>query len=349
MKPILKWTGGKSSEIPEIKERMPSTYNRYVEPFLGGGAIFFEFEKNNSIVNDFNTELIQFYSLLNNQSEYAIFETIIKQAHLERLTVNGLDFLDLSVPEIDTLVKNISTEPEYKKFLERELKSKTKTIARINDQNLSNALPPLTSIEVATQYTTAVNAALYYSYRSKYNAKNIAHVYDVEHLAYWFIMRELAYSGMFRFGKNGQFNIPYGGISYNSKNLLTKLDRIHAIQQTEFYGTTEFNNLDFEEFFNKYDYFTEDDFIFLDPPYDSTFSQYNKDQDFTHTDQVRLRDVLLKTKAKCMVVIKDTDYIRSLYAKDFKIGTITKTYTVNFRKERNDKNKEVIHLYITNY
>jgi DNA adenine methylase len=39
MKPIIKWTGGKTQLLQKIKEFMPSSYNKYFEPFLGGGAL----------------------------------------------------------------------------------------------------------------------------------------------------------------------------------------------------------------------------------------------------------------------------------------------------------------------
>ncbi len=39
--PILKWAGGKTQLLPEITARMPESYNKYIEPFIGGGALFF--------------------------------------------------------------------------------------------------------------------------------------------------------------------------------------------------------------------------------------------------------------------------------------------------------------------
>ena len=40
MNPLIKWPGGKSSEIKQIKHLIPE-FNRYVEPFFGGGALYF--------------------------------------------------------------------------------------------------------------------------------------------------------------------------------------------------------------------------------------------------------------------------------------------------------------------
>lgn len=62
MKPILKYRGGKSKEIPEIIRYMPRDFNRYIEPFLGGGALYFHLECENSIINDINPRLMNFYN-----------------------------------------------------------------------------------------------------------------------------------------------------------------------------------------------------------------------------------------------------------------------------------------------
>lgn len=61
MKPILKYRGGKSKEIPFLEKHIPTFKGRYIEPFLGGGALFFHLEPKNAIINDINEKLISFY------------------------------------------------------------------------------------------------------------------------------------------------------------------------------------------------------------------------------------------------------------------------------------------------
>ncbi|MFN2126636.1 MAG: DNA adenine methylase, partial [Anaerolineales bacterium] len=91
----------------------------------------------------------------------------------------------------------------------------------------------------------------------------------------------------------------------------------------------------------------EGDFVFLDPPYDTEFSTYTKNE-FTRKDQVRLADYLIKScKGSWMIIIKNTDFIYNLYAGNgLNIHSFDKTYLVSFMN-RNDKNAE--HLIITNY
>lgn len=60
-KPILKWAGGKTQMLNELLPKVPPTYGRYIEPFLGGGALFFALQPENAIIADSNPELINMY------------------------------------------------------------------------------------------------------------------------------------------------------------------------------------------------------------------------------------------------------------------------------------------------
>ena len=59
--PFVKWAGGKRQLLSQIKERMPEKYNNYFEPFVGGGAVFFELLPEKALINDINRALINAY------------------------------------------------------------------------------------------------------------------------------------------------------------------------------------------------------------------------------------------------------------------------------------------------
>ncbi len=63
---IVKWAGGKRQLISTIKENMPENFNRYFEPFIGGGAVFFEIQPENAYISDTNEELINLYNIVKN-------------------------------------------------------------------------------------------------------------------------------------------------------------------------------------------------------------------------------------------------------------------------------------------
>ena len=62
--PVLKWVGGKRQLLPEIRKRVPTHYTKYYEPFVGGGAVLFDLQPENAVVNDINEELINLYNVV---------------------------------------------------------------------------------------------------------------------------------------------------------------------------------------------------------------------------------------------------------------------------------------------
>lgn len=60
-KPILKWAGGKTQLLKELMPRIPTSYGRYIEPFIGGGALFFALNPEEAVIADRNPELINVY------------------------------------------------------------------------------------------------------------------------------------------------------------------------------------------------------------------------------------------------------------------------------------------------
>ena len=77
IKNLLVWTGGKSRLILEIDKRIPENinekYDTYVEPFVGGGSVFFHIIENynfkNIYINDKNSDLINLYLVFKEKSE----------------------------------------------------------------------------------------------------------------------------------------------------------------------------------------------------------------------------------------------------------------------------------------
>ena len=66
MKPLVKYRGGKSNEISSIEKHIPRYKGRYIEPFFGGGALYFHLEPKRAVINDINSKLMAFYSGVKN-------------------------------------------------------------------------------------------------------------------------------------------------------------------------------------------------------------------------------------------------------------------------------------------
>lgn len=71
MEPFLKWAGGKRWLISKATDLLPNKneMNRYIEPFLGGGAVFFHVQPDNGILSDINDDLINTYLIIRDRWE----------------------------------------------------------------------------------------------------------------------------------------------------------------------------------------------------------------------------------------------------------------------------------------
>jgi DNA adenine methylase len=81
VKPFLKWAGGKSWLIKDYRHLFPTNYQKYIEPFLGGGALFFGLEPRIAVLSDCNKELIETYLAI--RDDWQLVSNLLK-GHSER-------------------------------------------------------------------------------------------------------------------------------------------------------------------------------------------------------------------------------------------------------------------------
>lgn len=280
---MIKYRGGKSKEIVHFVNNMPYEYNRYIEPFLGGGAFYFYLEPENAIINDINTKLFSFYQQV--KDEYPV---VRKQ----------LDELQM------VYEKN---QKEYEKRKEQ-----------CSDERIENK-----------------NEILYYKMRDMFNHKINSEYLDA--VVYFFI-NKTAYSGMIRYNVNGEFNVPFG----RYKNFNTKLitdNHYELLRKTSIY------NVDYSEIFSMAE---NDDFIFLDPPYDCVFSDYGNEtykNGFGEDEHRRLANDFINLPCKALLVIGKTPLTQELYGK-YIVEEYDKSYAVNIR---NRFKADAKHIIVTNY
>lgn len=103
MKPLIKYRGGKSKEIPTLFKHIPPYSGRYIEPFFGGGALFFFLEPKRAIINDINSKLISFYFGV--KENYEILKEELAQ--IEKIyTINRRKFEELKSINPDKRVED---------------------------------------------------------------------------------------------------------------------------------------------------------------------------------------------------------------------------------------------------
>lgn len=96
MRPFVKWAGGKTQILSKIKALLPDKWNRYYEPFIGGGALLFSIAPNDFVINDMNDELISAYRCFCNDTSFSRFIGELKkheQSHSEEyyLKIRAMD------------------------------------------------------------------------------------------------------------------------------------------------------------------------------------------------------------------------------------------------------------------
>ena len=368
--PILKWAGGKEQELKYIHPATPQSFNRYFEPFVGGGAVYFSINADVMYINDKSKELINLYKAASSQDE--IFIKAIKDISynwrlLANIIYNNQDefiktyksFSENSISDQD--LKNwiisfvLAHSSEFNGMFNRDFNVNIENFIKEINKNLFGKFNRMKKIErnkgklsdkdILDNIEASLKSAFYMHFRHLYNNIEQYNINLSFATAIFFFIRNFAYSGMFRYNTRGEFNVPYGGIGYNKKNIDKKINYLTGKEIIAHLRKTRIESLDFYDFFMKYKP-GQNDFIFLDPPYDSNFSTYSQN-DFTKDDQKRLADYLLKCKAKWLLVIKNTEFIYSLYSRHkVHISAFNKRYLVSFQN-RNDKKAE--HLVIKNY
>ena len=372
LSPLLKWAGGKEQELKYIIPKLPEYFENYYEPFVGGGAVYTAVQAQKYFINDKSEELTSFYRTIINSDRDLFFKTLEEIIHNWDLLTAVIEtnssffiklYKDYSSNRIDdTELKDILFEFIIKHA--DQFNGMFTTIFNFNIENfikeikinlirkikrmrvLEHEKHLLPDKDILDNVETALKSAFYMHFRHIYNNVKKYKINSAFKSAIFLFIRNYAYSGMFRYNSDGDFNVPYGGIGYNRKNFSKKVEYLKSRQLRSLLESTIIENLDFEEFLLTHQP-TNKDFIFLDPPYDTEFSTYAKNE-FTQRDQVRLADYLTKScKGLWMLIIKNTDFIYNLYAnKGLNIQSFEKTYLVSFMN-RNDKNAE--HLLITNY
>jgi DNA adenine methylase len=172
-----------------------------------------------------------------------------------------------------------------------------------------------------------------------YRVRDMETPTDLDVAKRFYYLRKTCYRGMMRYNKSGKFNVPFG--RYKTINYSEVANQDYR----ELLSRTTIENKSFEEIFVEYN--DEKNFMFLDPPYDSIFTNYGYCE-FGREEHIKLAECFKTTKNRCLMVIGKTDFIEELYdgyiEEEFDKKYKFKLHSGRVGKEINNK-----HLIITNY
>ena len=271
--PFIKWVGGKTHLLFSLRQRMPEYTGTYVEPFVGGGALFYDTCPTQAVLNDANSKLVNLY--------------INVRDHKDEL-VNSLNSYE---SEYNTL-SNISAKKDF-----------------------------------------------YYQNRTKFNARGFETDLTVDDAARFIFLNKTNFNDLYRENAKGEYNAAFGWkksitlYEANLANCSAALKNVNIL------------NGDFEDVCDGLG-LTTGDFVYLDPPYHSTFNGYQKGG-FSEGDQVRLYNLfqrLTESGVLCMLSNGNTDFIKNLYA-GYNIDVVPVKCNIN----RNGNGRQGEKVIITDY
>ena len=179
------------------------------------------------------------------------------------------------------------------------------------------------------------NEDFYYRLRDQYNGIAPA---QYSRAALYFFINKTSYSGMIRFNAQGHFNVPFGRYEHFNTRLVTR-EHSQLLQRTEILCA------DYEESFKRAG---ENDFMYLDPPYDWVFNDYGNQEmenGFDEKEHRRLAKRFRELRCRALMVISHTQLTEELYG-DLVKFEYAKDYAVNIR---NRFRSQATHYVVTNY
>ncbi len=216
----LFYTGDKYKLIPELKKYFPEQINKFVEPFVGGGSVFLNFNAKEFYENDIDKNIMSIHHYLSSFSSSEVL-------------------LDILFKKIDEYQFTCS----YKgKTVPQELKDK-----------------------YVKTYFAKYNAEFYKQLKEKYNSSDRTDIADL------YLLLIYGFNRMLRFNQQGDFNLPVGNVDFNNNTVEALTNYINLTNQKKIH----WSNKDYKSFLSKIK-LTENDFVYLDPPYLITASEYNK-------------------------------------------------------------------------
>ena len=273
MKPLFKWSGGKTREIKNILQYLPNKFDTYYEPFVGGGALWLHLEHEKCVVNDNYQDVTNFYRVLKKDGEKLI-----------------------------------------------------KVLSEItHDYNSSD--------KETKQQMQLLSERIYYKYRES------APDNDFDKAVKFYVLRQLSFSGMLRFNKQGDYNVPFGwykkmkAVDFEYEKLKPLLKRTNILNQ-DWKKSVETAGKNY--------------FVFLDPPYTRKFQKYHPNGEFGSDQHIELADWFKNTDAKALIIINKDDFTYDLY-KDFLAEQYDFKYSIQFRDRMKKKDSNTSHLIAKNY
>jgi DNA adenine methylase len=247
----------------------------------------------------------------------------------DRVIANDLDKNVIAIHEL--LISQGSNMPKFV--------SKVTKMAQhygLSCSYLGDEVPQEIRVKFPKTYFAQVNRAGFTKLKDKYNNSSKRDVLELYTLMIY------GFNRMLRFNRKGEFNIPVGNVDFNQNVARALLEYAERTEERDI----EFKNMEFEEFLNSIE-FKKSDFLYVDPPYLITASEYNKgwDED-SETRLYYLLDLLndkgLRFALSNVEVYGDrVNVILENWMKKYDVNIVSSNY-INYFDNKKKRIKEVL-------
>ncbi len=323
--PALPWATNQIIDTHILSQKLPE-FNRYIEPFFGGGQFFHSFNTpKTALLNDKNHYIIDFYRLLQSESSGLKTELFNILDHW-KLIDNFFEVIkkDLAFVESDLKARLISYEDVP--YLLRTIFSLNLTLEEFEviytskttpnadlliDNLISACMSYLKSSSRHFQHfdfnAKILQNGYYYYLRELFNGwTSNSKIPSGKKLAVWYFINMLGYSARVTYSLSENHHLPISSNAPSYQEIASEINRIFIPDYINKFSKARFFSLDFAEFLRKTD-LNEDDFIFVDPPFNSKWIHY-EDSVLSREQQRELAAILSSTKTKWMLVMKASDF-----------------------------------------
>jgi len=355
LKPFFKYSGGKRREIPTVEKLKPKSFKTFYEPFVGAGAIWLHLAHDSNVVNDNYEDVINFFQVMKNDTNKLVKKinelstNYNKEMSVARRDVKTEKELNKEQTKLSKMYSSNYTvvRSALKILLGIKKDDEGVLIANCKEDGLNETIAKLSSkCDSITNQKTIVKALKDelnkeindIADRYFYHHRDTNFTSDFDRAVSFYLMRQLAFSGMLRFSNEGNFNVPYGW--YKS---------FKGIEQPVSDIQTILNNTIITHGDWKYSVrnATKDDFVFLDPPYTRQFTDYHPAGQFREQEHRDLAEWFRNTKCKTMIIINRDELTEELYD-GFIVEDYNYRYSIQYRDRMTHEDSNANHFVATN-
>lgn len=318
---MLKWVGGKTKVLPFILDRLPNGCERYIEPFLGGGAVYLAIKDrfNECYISDLNPRLMNFYNACGQE---------VSVANAQPLVESTLRQVNLSLYNtICVYIEAYNKSQDKAKYYDVQ-----RTVVNRDDYAW---------LEGCEVYFTPTNLIIKPDLERGFKGIN------VEDATSFYIVNHTCFNGLYRENKKGQFNVPFG-----------KYKHLGELDKTEFEAyckcfcssnTTQVH-IGCYGYDKSLEHVNDKTFVYLDPPYrpisnTASFTAYQK-SGFNDDQQRELKeycDEVNRRGGKFLLSnsYQEDGFFQELY-KDYTIDVIEVMRTISAKGDSRGVTKEIL-------